>query len=484
MYFMNYVMRINMKIKTKEEALFVIKKETRRLDMTVKSFIEDVIGVSSSAFYEWKFKTIRAVNFWYNNLYAEHDEPVAPKEMEGEVERKQKVEIIKEGVYKVYYGKGEFIVVTEQVLQNIKRDYTIGRKEIGDICINYILTRKEFFAIKTAFEITHQSIPFTDNEMNTKTVEDLTDTALLEKKKRYIDLFAKKEISQMKSELIAYKTKEFWVDKVVAKEIKIDSVIKYETDVDHFRQDPDDVVFLPIADVHAGMCIDTKYNKYNLQVMKDRIKKLTYEVVKREGSKNKIVVAFLGDFLHGIIHTSTRLGSENVIDSYKALIEALAEMLINFRVNFNTVEVLSVNGNHDSLISEKTARTVEDNLGSMIIWNLEALVSGVQFIEQEHKKIGIHKIFDDLKICVLHGDEGGDLMKKTHHIDSDIKYLYTGHLHHEKISKHRWFQQPSFCGPDSYSLSKLLLDKPQTNFYVFNESGNIKLTHHIFYDNI
>ena len=67
--------------------------------------------------------------------------------------------------------------------------------------------------IKTAFRITHDDVPFTDEEMNTYTPEQLAEFTLEQKKEKYFLTLQQKEIDSMKRELDMYRKKDYAMQK-------------------------------------------------------------------------------------------------------------------------------------------------------------------------------------------------------------------------------------------------------------------------------
>jgi len=459
---------------SRKDAIEKIRTEAELLEISTREFIETKLGIGKSTFYDWGQKGRNAYIEYFeeDEFINEIVEDVEVKELEGKSERKPKIVEIHDGLYQVnYHGGKKSVTVSEKILQLMRRDYTLKHYGIERMAVKYDFSREEFFAIKTAFDFTHASMPYTDQEVAQNSTENLVEKTLLNKKRDYFRILEEKEIAEMKSDLKRYKTKEFWMEKVLkeTQDIKIDvRNLREQT----FEEQTEATLFVPLADIHAGLTINTEWNNYNLGVMSKRFGELTYfiESVDRNYGAKEVVVACLGDVMHGLIHASTRLNSADSISSFKELISALTSFLESLKTRFRKVSFVNIIGNHDSLVSEKTARTSEDNFGQLITWMLERVCDDINFIDPDTTgRIARLKIRNSNLVCV-HGDEGGDLETKVAKMFPNTDYVFSAHLHNFRVNG-SWHQQPSFCGPDQYALSKLYSAPAQVNVYSFDDKG-------------
>ena len=74
------------------------------------------------------------------------------------------------------------VKITEENLKQLKRLYCEMGLTIPAICRELEITRPDFILIKTAFGITHDDIPYTDDELKNRDVEELVKETLERKK--------------------------------------------------------------------------------------------------------------------------------------------------------------------------------------------------------------------------------------------------------------------------------------------------------------
>lgn len=258
------------------------------------------------------------------------------------------------------------------------------------------------------------------------------------------------------------------------------------------QKDSEKEAMVVISDEHVGMKIDSRFNTYNIEIAKERLAKLQKETmnkVEKEGI-NKLYIAHLGDGLHGAIHTTARIESEeNVIQQ----IITLAYMLESFVEDFvqKGIEVVfcSVAGNHSRAIPNK-----KDSLGTAE--NFERLLT--VFLGKAFNQFDNYKQIDDEEgiivldikgktVVLVHADldrGAGVVTKLNDMLGISIDYIFTGHVHNAFYKEHGNAVQygvGSLCGLDQYAVSGRFSGRPSQLISTFNEDG-IDYVKNLYFD--
>jgi len=235
-----------------------------------------------------------------------------------------------------------------------------------------------------------------------------------------------------------------------------------------------------ISDLHVGMIVDSEFNKYNVEIAKERLNKLkqrTYDKIKQEDI-TKLHVVNLGDILHGLIHVSARVDSEiGVIKQLTVATEMLKSFIQTFLDEGIEVDFKSVPGNHSRLLpSVNELDTMEENFEKLIPTMLnESFQNYPNFSSTEDKEGLITFDVSGQKIALAHGnlDKGANAVNKLTQLTGEIfRYLFTGHVHHEFVKEHGYtthFGVGSASGLDNYAISGRFSGRPSQKLIVFGE---------------
>lgn len=253
------------------------------------------------------------------------------------------------------------------------------------------------------------------------------------------------------------------------------------------------VLFL--ADWHYGMVTDNIWNKYNVDICRQRVK-LCVEIAKTFIQLNNIDVlniVLLGDAAHGSIHSTCRIQSEeDTSDQLIHVSEIIAEAINNLSKPVNHVSVYSCYGNHLRTIQNKKDSIHSDNFEKIIPWWLRTRLeknSKVEIIESEYKEFTKLNVLGK-NICCLHGDlekNFKDIGVTTHMIFSrkfgeKIDYTVSADKHHlEEFEQYdiESILVRSLCGSDDYANGKRLYSRPGQTLMIFNDVYGRESTYHI-----
>jgi len=286
----------------------------------------------------------------------------------------------------------------------------------------------------------------------------------------------------MKEELNKYRKNDYVYEKLVKaiSEVKFD-ITNYSN---RTYKASNRNALLDLADLHLGIKSVNFWNKYSVEIAKERFKKLTEEVIDIgiENNINELHVSMLGDAIAGIIHETIRLESEiDVIEQTKIVVECIGKMLIEFSTVFNKVIYADVVGNHGRVIPQKEASLDRENFENFIGWGLSLMLSGYKNIEFEDnfydegiiaKRISGVLIFEAHGDCDQFAKVAGDfsmMMEKPSEI-------HLAHYHHEKSEEFQCVDVNicrSFCGTETYAKGKRLMAKAGQTMYIY-ENGKRK----------
>ena len=248
------------------------------------------------------------------------------------------------------------------------------------------------------------------------------------------------------------------------------------------KSESDKEAMVVISDEHVGMVINSQFNTYNIEIAKQRLQKLKDETmtkVKKEDIK-KLYIAHLGDGTHGAIYTTARIESEeNNIQQIITLCGMLESFIEDFLQEGIEVQFCSVAGNHTrSLPNKKDSLGTAENFERLLTVFLGKSFNQFENYTQVDAEEGL--ILLDIKgkkICLAHGDldkGAGVATKLNNMLNTNIDYLFTGHVHNFFIKEHGntiQYGVGSLCGLDSYAISGRFSGRPSQLYLTFNNDG-------------
>lgn len=248
------------------------------------------------------------------------------------------------------------------------------------------------------------------------------------------------------------------------------------------KNESDKEAMVVISDEHIGMKIDSKFNTYNIEIAKERLAKLQKETmnkVEKEDIK-KLYIAHLGDGIHGAIHTTARIESEeNVIQQIITLAYMLESFVEEFVQKGIEVTFCSVAGNHTrALPNKKESLGTAENFERLLTVFLGKAFNQFDNYKQIDDEEGI--IVLDIKgktVVLVHADldKGNGVVTKLNDMLSlSIDYIFTGHVHNAFYKEHGnavQFGVGSLCGLDQYAISSRFSGRPSQMILTFDDDG-------------
>ena len=251
---------------------------------------------------------------------------------------------------------------------------------------------------------------------------------------------------------------------------------------------------LVLTDWHYGMFTENIWNKYNIDVCIERVNTLSTKAKEylKMNNISKIHIVLLGDFIHGAIHTSARVASEeNTCDQLMDVSEILAEFINGISLCVNEVYVYSTYGNHARTIQNKNDSIHSDNMEKVIPWWIEQRLKSNQKVHVVDNDLYEFIYFNVLghDIVAVHGDleRFSKLGVDMHTLFSrkygiDVEYVFSGDKHHSEYIDSYGIDNvmvSSLCGTDDYANNKRLYANPGQTLCIFNEEDGKICTYNI-----
>lgn len=239
----------------------------------------------------------------------------------------------------------------------------------------------------------------------------------------------------------------------------------------------DKAAILQISDWHYGIDVDNFHNKYNPTVCKERVQKLTVQVINylKQQNISNLYIANLQDLIAGRIHLQLRINSQfDVITQIIEVSQILADMIEELS-RYCHVDYYDCDDNHSRVEPAKS-----DSL------DLETLTRITRWFLKEHFKdnnnIVIHdniygqdilsfNIFEHI-IAGVHGDKDAP-QRVVHNIETimkkNIDMALIAHRHHfffEEAYGCMVAGNGSLMGVDEYAHDLRLISEPTQNLIV------------------
>lgn len=245
---------------------------------------------------------------------------------------------------------------------------------------------------------------------------------------------------------------------------------------------------LVLCDWHYGMKTDNIFNKYDTSICKQRVQKVVANAIERIRlhTCKKLHILVLGDLLHGAIHFSSRVASEELVcDQLMQVSEILAQSIEELSRYVEETYVYVTYGNHARTIQNKKDSTHRDNMERLIPWWLTTRLSDYENVyvmpESENELVL-------LTICghdgfATHGDL--DSISRSPKVFStilskkagmNIEWAIFADKHHREAFDEAGIY-PMICGSlagtDDYANEKRLYSTPSQLLLIFNKDCGI-----------
>lgn len=242
---------------------------------------------------------------------------------------------------------------------------------------------------------------------------------------------------------------------------------------------------LMLSDLHIGVICNNFYNKYNKDIARLRLKKLSQDVVRycKLHKVEKLNVCQLGDCIHGLIHVSARIEQEmNTVDQIITAAELISEFLNDIKEAAPEIIYRSCTDNHSRAVANKSENIEEDSFGKLIDVYIEQRLKGsnIRFINDNiDDSIGKFTLMNGKTVMFAHGHN--DSINRTFEnfvgaTREFVDYALIGHYHCAKSKEFQGFNiivNGSVVGTDQFALSKRLFSDPSQTLLVFDDQNLI-----------
>ena len=237
-----------------------------------------------------------------------------------------------------------------------------------------------------------------------------------------------------------------------------------------------------ITDIHAGMEIDNWYNKFDADILKQRLMNYLDQLFFfffRHNSENCYVV--IGEIMSGLIHETLRIeNNENVIQQFIMISSILSDVISRISYHFNNVYVYITPGNHSRVIANKEHALRGENFDILLPHYLKASLQNFYnvYIGDNMKDCEI-AMFDvrGNKVMGVHGDRDNPnnvVQRFTMIFGIKPDIVLMGHMHTNSLTTvydTKVIQSGCISGCDNYCIDKRLKNRPEQTVSVVDENG-------------
>lgn len=379
------------------------------------------------------------------------------------------------------------LVLSGTCVRNMKEDYSQwddSPASINEICRKHQIPRKVFTKVKTILGWTHDSEPFTDEQIDENDVEELADSALQRKKLALHQKYEKKKNEEIKKNAEKWENFEQNVLNSFL-ENGLPSFGEYKVpkiNVDNKNKEKRALVLSPY-DLHYGKygwALET-FDGYDRKQAESLLIQKTQELVD-EHLKNynleKIIVPIGSDFFHVDHENMTFNGTPQDIDgTINQIIWEGSFLMVTFLDilrQITNVEIVMAPGNHDQTVN------------TFLLLFLYAWYNDSRDVEV-HKSLRMRQylLYGNTLLGFTHGDriKHQDLKERMpaevpdYWAQSKFRAFFTGHRHYELVDgggSITIYQMPSLSGEDRHHHKKgLSSDKKSIIGYLVSKTGGI-----------
>lgn len=242
---------------------------------------------------------------------------------------------------------------------------------------------------------------------------------------------------------------------------------------------------LTLSDFHFGLEINEFNNIYNTDVFYQRLNKIlgkTIEYIQLNKVRTLYVLG-LGDYMSGIIHTTTRIENrENIVQQVIKVSEALAQMLTELS-KFVEIYYYDVTDNHGRVFPNKEDWENEDNFSLFVRWYLDARFKGNEYIHimqnTYSNEIGVVEIFGrNYAFTHGHRDKMSDIVQNLSLMTKKFyDAMFMAHCHHYEANEVHGtyvYMNGTLSGTDAYANNGRKTSNPSQNLFILNSNDGIE----------
>jgi len=353
-------------------------------------------------------------------------------------------------------------------------DYVELFKLAFGVTLNSDECRKRYYGLKML-------LPYLDKEK----IINISDDKILNEYEQKLQELQKEKIKVL-DERTSYKKmlrdvsrwKEIY--EIIDRTIKNGDLPLIEYQYKHIQHTDNDLM-VSMNDIHFGADIENAWNKYNSDILKERLKEYLNQIltIKELHNSENCFVNANGDLINGVIHPSVLISNrENIIEQIMGVSELISQFLAELSKHFNNVVFTVVAGNH-SRLGNKDESLKNERLDDLIPWYVKARLQNLNNIiitKNIDNTMSVVDIRNKKYVCV-HGDydSGKSAIQSLALMSGQNVYaVCCGHLHHNSmdyVNNIKIIMAGSFLGMDDYCISKRIIGIPQQLVCVCDENG-------------
>lgn len=256
----------------------------------------------------------------------------------------------------------------------------------------------------------------------------------------------------------------------------------------------DGEAILVFSDWHMGMKTDNVFNTYNIDICRQRVNHVVEEASKRirMHACRKLHVVVLGDLIHGNLHVSARVASEEVaVEQLIHASELLAQAIATLNKCVEETYVYVTYGNHARAVANKHDSIHRDNLERIVGWWLAERFFGCDDITVMDNDINEFLFINACghDICAAHGDL--DAVKTSPRLlptlfnkkyGKNVEYILLGDKHHRESFEELGVTATicgALCGPDDYASERRLYSQPSQQLLIVTPEDGVDAEYRI-----
>ena len=388
--------------------------------------------------------------------------------------------------------------ITEDMLKKFKRLYSGGddyltKKETAD---ELGIPKKYLQIIKNAFDITHNDIEFTDEELLRNNDNELLNKKILAKRDRLRKKIKHAEYEQAIKENKKFRKKDYYTDKAID---KVNSFIRNNGFInnnisfveDNKDEDSKKTIVINISDWHTGKLVeagsiigyDEGFNKNIYEKRINKYLKVAINLIKKV-NPHRVLILDYGDGTDNPeanqYNSQQKYQDISYEEQFVKHVSDLSSFIREVAKYFPNLKYSKVRGNHSK------GEINWDLLAAKMIKDRFNTIDNIE-IDARKKPIKNHNIYN-FNLVQMHGDNmptkidtpssvakslGLINMQKLY---SKQTYLVQGHLHHqaEEGVGYKRILLPSIVGGDDLSNNMMkVTSRPAQEIFIFKEGEGL-----------
>ena len=254
--------------------------------------------------------------------------------------------------------------------------------------------------------------------------------------------------------------------------------------------DGDCDLIIHLTDIHCGIDIQSEFNTFNFDVLKERLKKYLDEIndIRMTYDAQNAYVILGGDMIQGLIHTNARIeAKENIVNQIMKVTDLVSDFVYELSKMFQYVEIHTTAGNHSRVTQNKEDTTRGENFDLLVPFACKKALQNIKnvcfkdnilesdiatFEVRGHMVYATHGDKDTANNVVYHMT---NFARKAHLPLPDMCYL--GHRHTNgltTVDDVKVIESGCVDGMDSFAISKRLVGTAEQTVTVVSKEKRIK----------